>query len=135
MLVMKLSRVEQVLESAGVLNLQKPPAGHAQAREVFYLGMLIDCLTRPFQDLLFFRGAVDINRAIFTAASTQGSPYLPDLKARLIRVFMGGASLFHLTIKNIPARSQLKQTANARQSKALVMDQPGDLLYLFYLKI
>jgi hypothetical protein len=97
--------------------------------------MPINRLKRPFQDLLLFRGTVDINRAMFTDASTQGSPYLPDLIAGLVRVFIGRASLFDLTIKNIPARSQLKQAANTRQSKALVMDQPRDLSYLSYLKI
>jgi len=59
---------------------------------------------------------------LITGTATQGFLVLPGFITGSGGKFIGRALLFHHTIKNIPAWSQLEEALYARQSETLIMD-------------
>ena len=85
---------------------------------------------RIFQNLHRLYGSIDINGTVIAGIITTGFHCLSGFIAGLAWGLKGGTTIFCVTVEDIPAGSQLDQPSEARQRKALIMDQMGNLSYL-----
>jgi hypothetical protein len=88
-----------------------------------------------FQDFFPFFMAIDKNGALLTDAAAQGFLLLPDFVTRGIMKYEGGAILFQIAIKDIPAWRQLKEDSEAGKGEPLSVEKSGDLSYLINLEV
>ena len=85
---------------------------------------------RFIQDLLFLDGPVEIDGAPLARTVAEGVAVFPHFITGTPGEFIGGATFLLITVKNIPARGQDHQVAEAGQGKTPLVDQTVDLVYL-----